>query len=318
VTDMRYRRLGDSGLAVSVVGIGCNNFAGRISPAKAEEVVRSALDAGITLFDTADVYGEAPGASEQALGAALGKRRDEAIVATKFGMDVRGANGADWGARGSRRYVTRAVEASLRRLGTDYIDLYQLHAPDPLTPIDETLAALADLISAGKVRYIGHSNFGGWQIADAAWTARSRNLIPFVSAQNRYSLLEREAEHEVVPACQRFGVGLLPYFPLTHGLLTGKYRRGETPPVGSRLDRVGFARVLAEAPWDKIEKLEDFARMRGRTLLDVAIGGLAAQPTVASVIAGATSAEQVRANAAAVAWDPTQDELDEINAITRA
>ena len=317
MTDMRYRRLGESGLAVSVVGIGCNNFAGRISAAKAEEVVHTALDLGITLFDTADVYGEAPGASEQALGAALGKRRDEAIVATKFGMDVRGSYGPDWGARGSRRYVTRAVEASLRRLGTDYIDLYQLHTPDPLTPIEETLHALADLISAGKIRYIGHSNFAGWQIADAAWTARSRNLTPFVSAQNRYSLLEREAEREVIPACQRFGVGLLPYFPLTHGLLTGKYRRGETPPVGSRLDRVGFARVLAEAPWDKIERLEEFARVRGRTLLDIAIGGLGAQPAVASVIAGATSAEQVRANATAVTWDPRPEDLDEINEITR-
>src|SRR5262245_46916265 len=249
---MRFRQLGDSGLTVSVVGIGCNNFGGRIDAARAGEVVHAALEAGITFFDTADIYGESPGASEAALGAALGKHRDEAIVATKFGMDVHGAYGPDWGVRASRRYIARAVESSLRHLGTDYIDLYQLHTPDPRTPIEETLATLDDLVHSGKVRYIGHSNLAGWQIADAAWTARTGNLTPFVSAQNRYSLIEREAEREVIPAARKFGLGLLPYFPLAHGLLTGKYRRGEAPPVGSRLDRVGFARVLAEAPWDKL------------------------------------------------------------------
>jgi len=316
VTDMRFRQLGDSGLAVSVVGIGCNNFGGRIDAARAGEVVNAALEVGITLFDTADIYGESPGASEAALGAALGKRRDEAIVATKFGMDVRGAYGPDWGVRGSRRYIDRAVESSLRHLGTDYIDLYQVHTPDPKTPIEETLAALDDLVRSGKIRYIGHSNFAGWQIADAAWTARTGHLTPFVSAQNRYSLIERQAEREVIPAARKFGLGLLPYFPLAHGLLTGKYRRGEAPPVGSRLDRVGFARVLAEAPWDRLEKLEEFARSRGLTLLEVAIGGLAAQPGVASVIAGATSAKQVHANVAAAAWEPTPEELAELDALT--
>jgi aryl-alcohol dehydrogenase-like predicted oxidoreductase len=316
VTDMRYRRLGGSGLVVSVVGVGCNNFGGRIDAARAQEVVHAALDVGITLFDTADMYGEIPGNSERALGAALGKRRDDTIVATKFGMDVRGAYGPDWGARASRRYLTRAVESSLRNLDTDYIDLYQLHTPDPETPIEETLSALDDLVHAGKVRYIGHSNFAGWQVADGAWTAQTRGMTPFISAQNRYSLIEREAERDVIPACQRFGLGLLPFFPLAHGLLTGKYRRGAAAPEGSRLDRVSYSGVLDSAPWDKIEALERFATARGVTVLDVAIAGLAAQPAVASVIAGATSAEQVRTNAAAIAWEPTPEDLTELNAIT--
>jgi aryl-alcohol dehydrogenase-like predicted oxidoreductase len=313
---MRYRRLGGSGLVVSVVGVGCNNFGGRIDAARAQEVVHAALDVGITLFDTADMYGEIPGNSERALGAALGKRRDNTIVATKFGMDVRGAYGPDWGARASRRYLTRAVESSLRNLDTDYIDLYQLHTPDPETPIEETLSALDDLVHAGKVRYIGHSNFAGWQVADGAWTAQTRGMTPFISAQNRYSLIEREAERDVIPACQRFGLGLLPFFPLAHGLLTGKYRRGAAAPEGSRLDRVSYSGVLDSAPWDKIEALERFATARGVTVLDVAIAGLAAQPAVASVIAGATSAEQARTNAAAIAWEPTPEDLTELNAIT--
>ncbi|MEV8514378.1 aldo/keto reductase [Dactylosporangium sp. NPDC051484] len=309
VTAMRYRRLGRSGLTVSVVGIGCNNFGGRIDAARSAEVVDAALDLGINLFDTADVYGTTAGASEEALGAALRKRRDDAIIATKFGMDTRGANGPDWGARGSRRYILRAAEASLRRLGTDYIDLYQIHSPDPATPIEETLAALDDLVRAGKVRYIGHSNFAGWQTADAAWTAETHHLTPFVSAQNRYSLLDRSVEADLVPALERFGLGLLPFYPLELGLLTGKYRRGDAPPPGSRLARDGFARVLAEAPWDRIERLSAFAEERGLDLLSVAIGGLAAKPTVASVIAGATSAGQVAANAAAAAWVPGAEDL---------
>ncbi|MET7398283.1 aldo/keto reductase [Dactylosporangium sp. NPDC005572] len=306
---MRYRRLGRSGLTVSVVGIGCNNFGGRIDADRANEVVSAALELGVTLFDTADVYGNSPGDSERVLGAALGGRRDEVIVATKFGMDVRGAYGPDWGARGSRRYIARAVESSLRNLGTDYIDLYQLHAPDRATPIEETLDALNDLVRAGKVRYIGHSNFTGWQTTDAAWTAETRHLTPFVSAQNRYSLLHRAPEHDLVPALEKFGLGLLPYFPLAMGLLTGKYRRGESAPVGSRLDRVGFAKVLAEAPWDTIERIEGFAQERGVDVLTLAIGALAAKPTVASVIAGATTAEQVKANVAAGSWEPTADDL---------
>jgi aryl-alcohol dehydrogenase-like predicted oxidoreductase len=317
VTQMPYRRLGGSGLAVSVVGVGCNNFGRRMDDSKVGEVVHAALDAGVNLFDTADAYGDPPGRSEELLGAALGSRRDEAVVATKFGYDVRGANGPDWGARGSRRYVHRAVEASLRRLGTDHIDLYQLHHPDPATPVAETLDALDDLVRAGKVRYLGHSNFAAWQLADAAWTAEHRRTAPFVSAQNEYSLLDRSVEAELVPACLRFGVGLLPYFPLASGLLTGKYHRDQSPPPGSRLAREHYAQVLAGARWDVIEQLEAYAGKRGLTLLDVAIGGLAAQPAVTSGIAAATSADQVRANAAAVRWQPSPADLGELSQITR-
>jgi len=302
MTDMRYRRLGRSGLAVSVVGIGCNNFGGRIDAARAAEVVGAAIEHGINLFDTADIYGSPHGASEEALAAALGKRRDEVVVATKFGA-------GPGEARGGRRYIVQAAEASLRRLRTDYIDLYQIHTPDPETPIEETLSALDDLVRAGKVRYLGHSNFTGWQVADAAWHAETKHLTPFVSAQNRYSLINRSVEEDLVPALERFGLGLLPYFPLASGLLTGKYRRGELAPTGSRLDRVGYDKVLAEAPWDEIERLAAFAEERGLDLLTVAIGGLAAQPTVASVIAGATSAEQVEANVKAGAWQPTAADL---------
>jgi aryl-alcohol dehydrogenase-like predicted oxidoreductase len=314
--DMRFRRLGNSGLAVSVVGLGCNNFGRRIDAARVDEVVHAALDLGINLFDTADSYGDPARTSEELLGRALGNRRDEAVIATKFGSDLSGRNGPDWGARGSRRYIQRAVEASLRRLGTDHIDLYQIHVPDPDTPIAETLDALNDLIRAGKVRYLGSSNFAGWQVVDAAWTAQTRNLAPFVSAQNEYSLLDRSIEAELVPACQRFGVGLLPYFPLASGLLTGKYRRGEPAPPGTRLSHNRFQPVLTGAPWDTIDKLEEYAAKRDRTLLDVAIGGLAAQPAVASVIAGATSADQARANVAAGGWVPSADDLAELNAIT--
>ena len=311
---MRYRRLGDSGLVVSVVGLGCNNFGGRIDAARTNEVVRAALDEGITLFDTADIYGNPAGASEELLGRALGSRRDEVVVATKFGMDTRGANGPDWGARGSRRYIHRAVEASLRRLGTDHIDLYQMHEPDRTTPIEETLRALDDLVRAGKVRYIGSSNFDGWRVADADWIARSGHLTRFVSAQNEYSLVTRQVEAELVPACQRFGVGVLPYFPLASGLLTGKYRRGEPAPEGTRL--AGGHRRLATAPWDMIERLEGYAEKRGLSMLQIAIGWLAAKPAVASVIAGATRPEQVRANVAAGRWQPSPEDVAELDEIT--
>lgn len=314
--EMSYRRLGESGLPVSVVGIGCNNFGGRIDAERSTAVVRAALEEGVNLFDTADTYGGA-GRSEEILGAALKGRRDDVLIATKFGHDMGGATGADYGARGGRRYVVRAAEASLRRLGTDWIDLYQVHRPDPDTPIEETLAALDDLVHAGKVRYLGHSNFAGWQLADAAWTARVRGLTPFVSAQNEYSLLKRDVEAELVPACQRFGLGLLPYFPLASGLLTGKYRRNAEPPAGTRLSGARFTRRLAEAPWGVIEALEKFAAERGLTLLDVAIGGLAAQPAVASVIAGATTPEQVRANVAAGAWRPSAEDLAALDDITK-
>lgn len=313
---MRYRRLGNSGLMVSVVGLGCNNFGSRMDAEATRAVVHAALEAGVTLFDTADRYGGL-GVSEEYLGAALKGRRDEVVIATKFGHDMEGGNGPDWGARGARRYVVRAVEASLRRLDTDWIDLYQLHFPDPGTPVEETLSALDDLVHAGKVRYLGSSNFAGWQVADAAWVARTAGLTPFVSAQNEYNLLRREAEAELVPACQRFGVGLLPYFPLESGLLSGKYRRGAAAPPGSRMAGERFARRLAEAPWDTIEALAAYAAQRGVGILDVAIGALAAQPAVASVIAGATKPEQVRANVAAGAWQPSADDLATLDEITQ-
>jgi aryl-alcohol dehydrogenase-like predicted oxidoreductase len=313
---MRYRRLGDSGLVVSVVGIGCNNFGRQLDLDGTRAVVDAALEVGITFFDTADIYGEPHGTSEEQLGAALHGRRDDVVVATKFGMDMAGRNGPDFGARGARRYIARAVEASLRRLGTDYIDLYQMHEPDVETPIDETLSALDDLVRAGKVRYLGNSNFAGWRIADAAWTARVGGRTPFVSAQNHYSLLERSVEAEVVPACEHFGLGLLPFFPLANGLLTGKYKRGEPPPPGSRLAGGGrYAARFAAAPWDTIEAIEKYAAERGLSMLQVAIGGLAAQPAVTSVIAGATTPEQVRANAAAGAWQPPADDLAALRAI---
>lgn len=300
---------------MSVVGLGCNNL-GRPGTATADldgtkAVVDAALDSGITFFDVADSYGSPRGRSEELLGEALAGRREQAVIATKFGMDVGGANGPDFDARGSRRYIRRAVESSLRRLGTDWIDLYQLHRPDPLTPIEETLSTLADLVREGLVRYVGHSNLAGWQIADMAWTARSLGLPAPVSAQNNYSLLERGVEREVVPACERFGLGLLPYFPLASGLLTGKYSADSPPPQRSRLAaREG---VLADAPWPRIEALRSFATKAGVTMLDVAIGGLAAQATVASVIAGATTPDQVRANAAAGSWTPSPDELATID-----
>jgi len=318
VTDIAYRRLGNSGLAVSAVGVGCNNFGRRIDADRATEVVHAALDLGINLFDTADVYGQPGSWSEELLGAALGSRRDEAVIATKFGSNHRGLAGTGHGARGSRWYIATAVEQSLRRLGTDHIDLYQLHEPDPLTPIEETLAALDDLVRAGKVRYLGHSNLAAWQVADAAWVARTGHLTPFISAQNHYSLLNRDAERELIPACAKFGLGLLPYFPLESGLLTGKYRRGQAPPPGTRLARENFATILADAPWATIEALEAYAAGRGRSLLDVAIGGLAAMPGVTSVIAGATSAEQVRTNAAAAAWQPSPDDVRELRAVLDA
>ena len=309
MSDMSYRRLGASGLVVSVVGLGCNNFGRRLDADGTREVVDAAFDAGITLFDTADVYGTPHGASEEVLGAALKGRRDEAVLATKFGMDMEGINGNDFGARGSRRYIVRAVEASLRRLETDYIDLYQMHRPDESTPIDETLAALDDLVRSGKVRYLGNSNFAGWQIADAHWTASAGNLTPFISAQNRYSLLHREVEDEVVPACEHFGLGFLPFFPLDSGLLSGKYRRGERPAAGTRLSQDRYRHWLEGVDWDTIEALTAFGAERGHSLLDVAIAGLAARPAVASVIAGATSAEQVRANAAAGAWQLSAEDV---------
>lgn len=316
---MQQRPLGRTGRDISAIGLGTWQLGadwGAVSEDDARAVLAASVDHGVTLFDTADVYGDR-GRSEEILGAALKGRRDDVVIATKFGMDMGGANGRDWGVRGARRYIMRAVESSLRRLDTDWIDLYQMHVPDAGTPIEETLSALHDLVQAGKVRYIGHSNFAGWQIADAAWTARQGGYPPFISAQNQYSWLHRQVETEVVPACQRFGLGLLPYFPLASGLLTGKYRRGEPAPAGARLAADRFAARLAGARWDAIEALDAFAEQRGLNLLDVAIGGLAAQPTVASVIAGATRPEQVHANVAAGAWEPTADDLATLDEITK-
>ncbi|MFI2752012.1 aldo/keto reductase [Cellulomonas sp. P22] len=309
-----YRRLGDSGLSVSLAGLGCNSFGATMPPADVPSVVHAALDAGVTLFDTADIYGGTPGESEELLGAALGSRRDEAVVATKFGMDAAGLNGADHGARGSRRYIRRAVEGSLRRLGTDHIDLYQMHEPDPLTPIDETLAALHELVREGKVLYLGSSNFSGWQIVDADWSARSVGHTPFVSAQNRYNLLDRRAEAEVVPAAERSGVGILPYVPLASGLLTGKYRRGEAAPAGTRLTLI--PERLAAADFDRIEALAALATEWGIDLPTLALGALAAQPGVSSVIAGARTPDQLRKNVQSLAWEPTLEQLAAIDEVS--
>jgi aryl-alcohol dehydrogenase-like predicted oxidoreductase len=316
MTDMEYRQLGRSGLTVSALGLGCNAFGARIDADRTQRVVDAAIEHGITFFDTADTYGL--GASEELLGRALGKRRDDVVVATKFGMDMEGRNGPDWGARASRRYARRAVEASLRRLGTDHIDLYQIHQLDLVTPLDETLEAMNELVDEGKVRYLGCSNFAGWEVADAFWLARTRGLRPFVSAQNEYSLYNRSAEEELVPALERFGTGLLPYFPLAYGLLTGKYRRGERAPEGTRLALSAQAHRLENADFDRVDALQGYADERGLTLLDVALGGLAAQRTVGSVIAGATSAEQVASNARAAAWRPTGEDADVLAGLNTA
>lgn len=309
------RRLGHSGLVVSAVGLGCNNLgragAATESQAGSDRVVGAALDAGITLFDVADTYGATPGLAEERLGKALGPRRSEVVVATKFGMDMSGVNGPDFGARGSRRYVRTAVEASLRRLGTDWIDLYQFHTPDPGTPIEETLSALDDLVREGKVRYVGHSNLAGWQIADAEHAARALGVERFVSAQNHYNLIDRRAELEVLPAARAYGVGVLPYFPLANGLLTGKYASG-VAPEGSRLTR-SRQHLLETAVSEPLQAYSAFARERGLSEVTVAIGWLLAQEPVTSVIAGATSVEQVAANAAADSWVPTADDLAELD-----
>ena len=310
---MTYRPLGESGLMVSAVGIGCNAFSRRGDQDGVTEILAAARDTGVTLLDTADVYGVTLGASEEMLGIALEGQRDEFVVATKFG----GGRQPDGRARASRSTIVAAVEGSLRRLRTDHIDLYQLHVPDEVTPIEETLSALSDLVRAGKVRYLGSSNFAAWQIADADWTARAAGLERFVSAQNGYSLLDRAVEDEVVPACEAYGLGLLPYFPLEYGLLTGKYRRGEEAPPGSRaaLDPER-SQWLREAEWDRIEALTSYAAERDLTVLDVAVAGLAAQPAVGSVISGATRGEQVRANAAALRWEPTAEDLVELDELT--
>jgi len=311
---MEHRQLGASGLRVSVVGLGCNNFGGRLDVEGTRKVVDAAIESGITLFDTADIYGNR-GGSESALGEVLGQRRKDIVLATKFGgaMDEAGIlKGA------SRRYLIGAVDASLRRLRTDWIDLYQLHFPDPLTPIEETLRALDDLVRQGKVRYIGCSNFAAWQVADAQWIARTHELESFISCQNEYSLLERGPDRELIPAMQHFSLGLLPYFPLASGMLSGKYVRGQPPPAGTRMHAASqlAQRYFTDANWDVIDRLTEFCAARGRTLLDLAFSWLLARPTVASVIAGAMKAEQVEQNVRAGRWELNAQELAEIDRIT--
>jgi aryl-alcohol dehydrogenase-like predicted oxidoreductase len=311
---MRYRTLGDSGLLVSVVGLGCNNFGGRLDVAGARAVADAAIGEGITLFDTAEMYG-AQGGSELALGEILRGRRDKVVLATKFGhQKIDMGYGPAAGARGGRSYIKIAVEKSLQRLRTDYIDLYQLHTPDPRTPIEETIATLDELVREGKIRYAGHSNLSGWQIADASYKAAGAGKTPFSSAQNHWSLLERGAEAEIVPAAVRFGLGVLPYFPLANGLLTGKVRRGQEVPDGTRI--ATRSHLITDEKLDKVEALIAWGEQRDVSLLDIAIGGLAAQPGCASVIAGAMTPEQVKANAAAGNWEPAAADLAAIDEIT--
>ncbi|HZC29796.1 MAG TPA: aldo/keto reductase [Gaiellaceae bacterium] len=303
---MRTRTLGDGGPEVSLVGLGCNNFGGRVDLDGTRAVVDAALDVGITLFDTADVYG-AGGGSEELLGRVLEGRRERVVIATKFGGDM----GDGTIARGSREYVRRAVDGSLRRLRADYIDLYQYHRPDGITPYEETFGALDELVREGKVRYVGHSNFSARDVEEVDELARRRELARPVSAQNQYSLLRREVEHDLLPTCARLGIGVLPYFPLASGLLTGKYKRDQPRPEGTRL--ANRDELFTDETWERIESLDRYAADRGITLLDVAIGGLAAQPAVSSVIAGATKPEQVRANARAGDWEPTPEDVNALN-----
>ncbi|MCA6244029.1 MAG: aldo/keto reductase, partial [Phenylobacterium sp.] len=309
---MQLRRLGNSGLKVSVIGLGCSNFGMRIDQAQTRMVVDAALDCGVNFFDTADIYGASK--SEVFLGEALKGKRDKAVLATKFANPM---GEGEYLRGGARRYIVKAVEDSLKRLHTDHIDLYQMHVPDADTPIEETLRALDDLVRAGKVLYIGNSNFTGWQIADADWSSRTQGLERFVSAQNNFSLLERGVESEVLPACERFGLGLLPYFPLASGFLTGKYRRGEPPRQGTRLAAWGKrgAAALSERNFDRLEALEQWAEQRGRRILDLAFAWLLGHRAVSSVIAGATSPEQVQANARCAEWILTPEEVEEVRAL---
>jgi aryl-alcohol dehydrogenase-like predicted oxidoreductase len=311
---MEKRNLGRSGLQVSAVGLGCNNFGWYVDLEASRKVVHKALDSGVTLFDTADIYG-GNGASETIMGQIFGDRRKDIILATKFGMPMDSA-GAMKGA--SRRYIISAVEDSLRRLQTDWIDLYQLHQPDPLTPIDETLRALDDLIHQGKVRYIGCSNLPAWQVVESQWTSRDLGINKFISCQDEYSLLVREPERELMPAIKAYDLGLLPFFPLASGMLTGKYKRDKSPE-GSRLAKTKRLadRYMTDANWKIVGELEAFCEKRGHSLLELAFSWLAARPQVTSVIAGATSAEQVEQNVKATEWKLTADEIAEVDRIAQ-
>jgi aryl-alcohol dehydrogenase-like predicted oxidoreductase len=301
---MRTRHLGEGGPEVTVVGLGTNNFGNRCDYEQSRAVVDAALDEGVTLFDTADIYSQ--GTSEEYIGRALEGRRDRVLLATKFGKPMT-ANPSE--RRGSPEYVRWAVEGSLRRLRTDTIDVYQMHEPDPQTPVEETLGVLHELVQEGKVRHNGSSNYSAQQIEEADRLARERGLTRFVAAQNHYSLVERGVEQDVLPACERLGIGVLPYFPLASGLLTGKYRRGERASEG-RL----AGREIPEERWERAEALQRFADQRGVALLDVAVGGLLAMPAVVSIIAGATQPEQVRANVRAGAWEPSADDVAALTA----
>jgi aryl-alcohol dehydrogenase-like predicted oxidoreductase len=305
---VRTRRLGAEGPEVSVVGLGCNNFGGRVDLDGTRAVVDAALEQGVTLLDTADIYGN-KGGSESFLGEVLEGRRDRVVLATKFGGDM--GDGEE--RRGSRDYIRKAVDGSLARLRTDYIDLYQYHTPDRGTPFEETFGALDELVREGKVRHIGHSNLNASEVEEVDALAREHGWARPVSAQNQYSFLRRDAEDELLPTCARLGLGVLPYFPLASGLLTGKYRRGEPAPEGTRL--AGRDEVFTDETFDRLEALDAFASERGIALLDVAIGGLLAQPAVDSVIAGATKPEQARSNVAAAGWEPTPEDLAALNAI---
>ncbi|MBC7519068.1 MAG: aldo/keto reductase [Microbacteriaceae bacterium] len=316
--EIEYRPLGKSGLIVSTIGLGCNNF-GRNKTATetqagTDAVIHAAIDAGVTLFDGADIYGATRGLSETLMGNSLRGRRHEIVLATKFGMDMAGLNGPDWGVRGSRRYIRLAIESSLRRLRTDWIDLYQLHQPDAVTPIEETLAALDELIAEGKIRYIGHSNLAGWQIAQAEYVAELHGHPKFISAQDEYSLLVREVEKEVLPAVNEFGLGFLPYFPLANGLFTGKFSR-KGGPADSRIMHTR-PQVLEHAPWDALEAFAAFCAERGISMLEATLAWLLAQPGLTSVIAGVTKPSQIEQNAlAASAWHPSSAEVAEIGAL---
>jgi aryl-alcohol dehydrogenase-like predicted oxidoreductase len=315
---LEQRNLGRSGLIVSAVGLGCNNFGGRMDMEATRAVVHKALDLGVTFFDTSDTYGER-GGSEEYLGRALAGRRRDIVLATKFARPM--DSPMDQGGRlqgASRRYIMQAVEASLGRLGTDYIDIYYQHIADPRTPIEETLRALDDLVHQGKVRYIGCSWLPAWQVVEAQWTARHFNLAQFVSCQERYNVLERELDDALMPVLQSYDLGLIPFAPLANGLLTGKYRRDVTPPSGTRLAASPHIaeRYLTEANWDRVECLAAFCAARGQSLLDLAFSWLLHRPMVASVIAGATTPEQVAANVAAAGWALSREDMDEIDRIT--
>ena len=311
---MEYRNLGSSGLRVSLVGLGCNNFGMRLDLEQTRAVVDRAFDLGITLFDTADMYG-GRGGSETQLGKILGHRRKDIVLASKFGMAM-SDDGTKIGA--SRRYIMSAVEDSLRRLKTDWIDLYQLHQPDPLTPLDETMQALDDLVTQGKIRYIGCSNLPSWQVVESQWISKSMGLNRFVSCQDEYNILNRNVEAELIPAMQKYGCGLLPYFPLASGLLTGKYKRTEMPEGARLTDMPTFANriYLTDENFDIVDNLNKFANKTGHSILELAFGWMASRPTTASIIAGATKPEQIDANVAAVNWVLSQSEIDEVDKIS--